>query len=65
LTGKIYRLFHPSKQRWKRYVFWDGTTLVGRTNVGKVTVQALNTNKPSRVELREHLRMEGRLPPME
>jgi hypothetical protein len=63
--GRIYPLFNPRKQNWKRHFRWDGTTLVGRTKTGKVTVQVLNINEPSRVMLRENLLFEGRFPPEE
>jgi hypothetical protein len=65
LGGKLYPLFNPRKQNWKRHFRWDHTMLVGRTNTGIVTVQVLNINKPSRVMLRENLLFEGHFPPAE
>jgi hypothetical protein len=65
LDGKLYPLFNPRKQNWKRHFRWELTTLVGRTNTGIVTVQVLNINDPSRVMLRENLLFEGRFPPDE
>ena len=62
LGGKVYPLFNPRKQSWKRHFRWDNTTLVGKTFSGKVTVQVLNINEPSRVMLRENLLFEGRFP---
>jgi len=53
------------KRSWKRHFRWDNTILVGKTFSGKVTVQVLNINEPSRVMLRENLLFEGRLPPGE
>ncbi len=63
LDGKLYPLFNPRKQSWKRHIRWDNAILVGKTFCGKVTVQVLNINEPSRVMLRENLLFEGRLPP--
>lgn len=63
LGGKLYPLFNPRKQRWKRHFHWDSTILVGKPFSGKVTVQVLNINAPSRVMLRENLLFEGRFPP--
>jgi len=63
--GKLYPLFNPRTQRWKRHFRWEQTTLVGKTFTGKVTVQVLNINEPSRVMLRENLLFEGRFPPDE
>jgi hypothetical protein len=63
LGGKIYPLFNPRKQNWKRHFRWEQTTLLGKTMCGKVTVQVLKINKQSRVMLREQLLFEGRFPP--
>jgi hypothetical protein len=65
LAGKIYPLFNPRKQDWKRHFHWGHTILVGKTNTGIVTVQVLNINAPARVMLRENLLFEGRFPPDE
>lgn len=65
LDGKIYPLFNPRKQSWKRHFQWENTTLVGRTNTGKVTIQVLNINEPSRLMLRENLLFDDRFPPNE
>jgi hypothetical protein len=62
VDGKLYRLFNPRKQNWKRHFRWEQTTLVGKTKTGMVTVQVLNINEPSRVMLRENLLFEGRFP---
>ncbi len=63
LAGKVYPLFNPRKQSWERHFRWENTILVGRTFAGKVTVQVLNINEPSRVMLRENLLFESRFPP--
>jgi hypothetical protein len=65
IGGKIIVLFHPRRQSWKRHFRWRGPSLVGRTLVGKVTVQVLNINDPARVSVRESLCAEGRFPPKE
>jgi hypothetical protein len=44
LGGKLYPLFNPRKQRWKRQFRWDTTVLVGKTFSGKDTVQVLSIN---------------------
>ncbi len=63
LSGRLYPLFHPRKQSWRRHFRWDLTMLVGKTRTGIVTVQVLNINDPSRVMLRENLLFENRFPP--
>ncbi|MGZ3317126.1 MAG: hypothetical protein ACXU95_07460, partial [Isosphaeraceae bacterium] len=37
--GKLYPLFNPRKQSWKRHFRWDNAILVGKIFCGKVTVQ--------------------------
>jgi hypothetical protein len=63
--GRLYPLFNPRKQSWKRHFSWKTTILVGKTITGKVTIQVLNINEESRVNLRETLLLEGRFPPEE
>jgi hypothetical protein len=63
--GRLYPLFNPRKQSWKRHFVWGTTILVGKTITGKVTIQVLNINEESRVNLRETLLFEGRFPPEE
>jgi hypothetical protein len=63
LEAKIYPLFNPRTQNWSRHFRWDHTTLVGKTKTGIVTVQVLNINEASRIELRENLLFEGLFPP--
>src|SRR5262245_53416420 len=40
--GKLYALFNPRTQSWKRHFAWLHTTVVGKTRTGIVTVQVLN-----------------------
>ena len=65
IGGKLYPLFHPRRQNWKRHFRWDQTILAGKTYSGRVTVQVLNINESSRVMLRENLLFEDRFPPDE
>ena len=62
LHGKLYPLFNPREQDWRRHFRWEHTLLVGKTKTGIVTVQVLNINDPVRVMLRENLLFEGRFP---
>lgn len=54
-TRRLTRLFNPRRQRWGTHFAWDGPRLVGKTAVGRATVQVLNRNHPDRVELRRLL----------
>jgi len=63
LTRKLTPLFNPRRHKWSRHFRWEGAYLVGRTPIGRVTVEVLNINDPFRVELREELMEEGLFPP--
>jgi hypothetical protein len=60
---KLVPLFHPRRQDWAKHFRWAGTTLVGMTRVGSVTVRVLRMNTARRILLRENLLFEGRFPP--
>ncbi len=59
---KLVRLFNPRRHKWERHFCWDGPLLVGRTSIGRVTVQVLAMNDPIRVALRQELIDEGLFP---
>ena len=61
--GQIVALFNPRRQSWSRLFWWNGPRLVGRTLIGKVTVNVLNINDDERVKMRAALIAEGRFPP--
>jgi len=63
LQGKHVPLFNPRTDRWSDHFEWNGPYLVGKTNVGKVTIDVLGINLPYRVALRAALIEEGILPP--
>lgn len=55
-------LFHPRRHKWDWHFRWDGPVLIGRTSIGRVTVDVLNMNDSDRVELRAILIEEGVFP---
>ena len=59
VDGQLVRLFHPRLDRWEEHFAWEGTAIVGRTPVGRATVQLMAMNLWERVELRENLRAVG------
>ena len=63
LTRKLTPLFHPRRHKWSRHFQWEGPYLVGRTPIGRVTVEVLHVNDPFRVELRGELMAENLFPP--
>ena len=62
---KLVRLFHPRRHSWGYHFHWDGPRIVGRTPIGRVTVELLAMNDPVRLALREELIEEGVFPPDE
>lgn len=58
-TGQLVPLFHPRRDRWTDHFEWKGTMLVGRTPVGRATVQLLAINDWQRLDLREFLASVG------
>lgn len=62
-TRRLTRLFHPRRHKWSRHFRWDGPLLVGRTNVGRVTIAVLALNDPNLIAVRQALIDEERFPP--
>ncbi len=61
-TKKLTRIFNPRRHRWSRHFRWEGAVLVGKTAVGRTTVEVLAMNDPDRVALRQELLDQGLLP---
>jgi HNH endonuclease len=53
--GKLTPLFHPRRHKWSYHFRYEGGTLIGRTAIGRTTVDVLRINHPQRVALREIL----------
>ena len=49
LTGNVVPLFNPRRRRWSAHFEWsdDGLLIVGKTPVGRATVETLQLNRPS------------------
>ena len=61
--GRLVPLFNPRQDRWVHHFAWEGAVLVGKTPVGKVTIDVLAINLPYRIALRSALIEEGIFPP--
>jgi hypothetical protein len=59
LTGKLTPLFNPRSHKWTYHFRYDSGTLIGRTAIGRVTVELLRINLPNLVALREVLMEDG------
>lgn len=66
VTGFSVPLFDPRREEWNDHFSWDEncTLIVGRTPVGRATVERLRLNRPGLVNLRGILYEAGRHPPM-
>ncbi len=64
-TGKQVRLFNPRLQKWEQHFRWsdDFLSIVGHTQTGRATVDALNMNRFEHINLRKLLQMAGKHPP--
>ncbi len=62
-TRKLTRLFNPRRHKWDRHFRYDGPVLIGRTAIGRTTIQVLQINCDEQLMLRESLITEGVFPP--
>jgi len=60
--GGLVPLYHPRHDTWSDHFEWNGPRLVGRTKVGRATVELLAINQPDAVFLRQTLIEEGVFP---
>ena len=58
-SGRLVPLFNPRKELWADHFQWHGTVVVGRTAIGRATVQLLAMNDWDQVEVRENLHTLG------
>jgi hypothetical protein len=56
----LVKLFHPRRDLWRDHFEWQGTELLGRTPMGRVTVRVLAINAPDFRAVRDSLQREGR-----
>jgi len=64
-SNELVRLFHPREDSWEDHFEWNGPTLIGKTSIGRATVDVLNINDALRVEHRHLLIQWKRFPPAE
>lgn len=55
----VVRLFHPRENIWGEHFEWNGSLLVGRTAIGRATIQTLRINRTDAIAVRELLMREG------
>ena len=64
-TGEIVPLFNPRTQSWAEHFAWieNGTQIIGITPTGRVTVNALQMNRPLLIYARRRWVLAGWHPP--
>lgn len=67
VSGELVPLYHPRRDRWQDHFEWseDFTLLLGRSAIGRATIEALHLNRQRVVNLRRALRVTGSHPPPE
>ncbi len=58
-TGRLTGLFHPRRHKWTHHFRYQGGILIGRTAIGRTTVNVLQINLPNLAALRELLMDDG------
>ena len=53
--GELTRLFNPRLDRWDEHFAWNGPVLIGRSAIGRTTIDVLRINLPERIEHRHTL----------
>jgi hypothetical protein len=63
--SQIVPLFHPRKDKWEDHFGWDETwsQMIGITAIGRATIEALQLNRSTLVNLRHVLFEVGKHPP--
>jgi len=51
-SGQIVQLFHPRRQTWQDHFEWRGIYFIGKTAVGRATIEVLNMNSEDQLALR-------------
>jgi hypothetical protein len=58
INKTMVRLFNPRHDNWQEHFVWNGSELIGLTEVGRATISVLRINHPERVALREQFAAE-------
>lgn len=61
-TDEIESLFNPRAHDWDEHFDWAGPRLLGKTPIGRTTIDVLVINADDRVAFRYELIKEGLLP---
>lgn len=62
-TGQSVPLYNPRRQPWETSFRWQSVRLIGQTETGRATVEALAMNRPLALAIRKEEALLGRHPP--
>ena len=57
-TGRTVWLFHPRRHRWSQHFRWRGAILIGRTAIGRATIDVLKINQTIAIAKRRQIQSE-------
>ena len=60
-SGGLVRLFHPRRDMWADHFAFEGALTIGKTDIGRATVQVLTMNAEEPLRFRNQLIKEGAL----
>ena len=63
VTNRTVVIFHPRRQKWPQHFRWEGVQVVGKTAIGRATVEALLMNRLMLLTIRQEELLRGRQPP--
>jgi hypothetical protein len=61
-SRQLASLFDPRREQWQEHFAWQGVILVGKTEVGRATIDVLGLNLQNQIELREGFIESGEFP---
>jgi hypothetical protein len=62
-TQELVRLFNPRTDSWNAHFLWQGPALIGKTAIGRATIDVLRINHPDNILQRKKLYEAGLFPP--
>jgi hypothetical protein len=62
-NGEVIPFFNPRQDNWNTHFDWDDVTLIAKTEIGRVTIKALDLNHERRIRIRRAEQLFGLFPP--
>jgi hypothetical protein len=62
-SAKLVGLFNPRRHKWSVHFAWNNAVLIGKTSIGRATIEVLQINHPDAIAARASLIEESVFPP--